>query len=255
MRYITPDHCVGRRLEDRPAPKWAAGVLVFRGHPHSRQVLEAFDNVRPVRYPLLYNLTSSDFEPFVFEADVVGRTIVIVTRCVWGGPQAAILVEELAYLGVPLIVGYGVAGGLDPDLRQGSIVVADVALPTDGTSRAYGATSRLSPDVSLVETAIETARGIDCDLRPVTAATVDALYRETEELVEDLRGQGAQIVNLETSTLYATAGVCNVRSLWLGYVSDCLSNGEWDDWFADLSDVSRRTVQVCRRLLADLLER
>ena len=95
MRYITPEHCIASRLGGRPAPKWAAAFIVCRDYPGSQQALATFENVRPVRYRLLCNMTHTEFEPLVFEADVAGRTIVIVTRVVWGGPQMAILVEEL----------------------------------------------------------------------------------------------------------------------------------------------------------------
>jgi len=249
MRYITPEHCIQNRLGDRPRPAWSAGLLVFRDHPHSQQVLEAFENVRPVQYSLLYNLTHPGIEPFVFEADVAGRTIVIVTRCVWGGPQTAILVEELAALGVPLLVGYGVAGSIDADLPQGTFVVADSTIPADGTSRAYGAESDQAADASLVEAAIASAADAGCDMKRVRAVTVDALYRETQGLVDELRARGGQIINLETSPLYAACSICGIRSVWLGYVSDCLVDGKWDDWFADLGTTARTAAQVCRTLL------
>ncbi|MBN1344906.1 MAG: hypothetical protein JXQ73_19585 [Phycisphaerae bacterium] len=253
MRYITPEHCIKTRLGDRPPPCWAAGLMVFRDHPHSQQVLEAFAPVRPVQYPLLYNLTNPNVEPFVFEADLAGQTIVIITRCVWGGPQAAILTEELAHLGVPFILGYGVAGSIDPDLPQGRLIVAESALPLDGTSRAYGAQAVHQAEDSLIRTAIWHAGANHADLTPVTAVTVDALYRETPELMEGLRAQGGQVINLETSTLYTVAAACGVRSLWLGYVSDCLTDGRWADWFVDLRAAAHQAIRISRDLLATLL--
>ena len=125
MRYITPEFCVENRLNGREAPNWAAAFLVYRDYPSSQQVLRAFENVRPVRYRMLYNMTHNEFEPLVFEADIAGQTIVIVTRAVWGGPQTAILVEELASIGVKFFLGYGVAGSIDSELPQGSLIVAD----------------------------------------------------------------------------------------------------------------------------------
>ena len=253
MRYITPEHCIKNRLGERPAPSWPAALLVFRDHPNSQKVLQALDNVRPVQYRMLYNLTDPEFEPFVFEADIGGHTIVIVTRCVWGGPQAAILVEELACLGVNFILGYSVAGSLVPDLPQGAFFVARSALPTDGTSNAYGAESALDADDRLVQLAIASAADAGREMKPVTAVTVDALYRETDELVANLRCQGGQIVNLEVSALYAAAAACDVRSLQVGYVTDCLADGVWHDWYADLGGAADAAVLTCRNLLAAIL--
>ncbi len=253
MRYITPEHCIRSRLGDRPAPKWPVALLVFRDQTGSQAVLDAFDPIRPVGYRLLYNLTGPSSEPLVFEADVGGQRIALVTRCVWGGPQTAIVVEELGYLGVPLILGYGVAGAIDPCLRQGDFVVADAALPTDGTSRAYGAEVAQSADAALADAAAAAIEQANNEATRVQAAQVDALYRETPALVEDLRARGGQIVNLETATLYAVSAACGVRAVWLGYVSDCLTDGKWDDWFVDLGDRASTAATVCRDLVATVL--
>jgi uridine phosphorylase len=197
-------------------------------------------------------MTSADFEPFVFEADVGGNSVVLVTCCVWGGPQTAILVEELAALGVRTIVGYGVAGSLDPELHQGSFVVAASALPTDGTTRSYAADTIQTPDPELRQAAIAAGEKIGCPLRAVTAATVDALYRETRDLVGNLREQGGQIIQMECSPLYAASKACGVRSVWLGYVTDCLVEGNWHDWDRPLPNANENAIKICRELLQTL---
>lgn len=232
------------------APNWPAAFLVYRDYPSSQQVLQAFENVRPVRYRMLYNMTQHEFAPLVFEADIAGQTIVVVTRVVWGGPQTAIVVEELASIGVGFFLGYGTAGSIDKNLPQGSPVVADSALPTDGTTKAYGAQTIQQVDAKLVEAAIESSMETGCEMKPVCAATVDALYRETPELIDEFARQGAQIVNMETTPLYAVSAACGVQSLWCGYITDCLVDGRWDHWYASLGNIAARTIQVCRSLLA-----
>ncbi len=253
MRYITPEHCIQNRLGTRSAPSWDAGLLVFRDRAHSQELLDEFDAVEPIQHRLLYNTPDDPVEPTACAADVRGKKIGIVTRCVWGGPQAAILVEELAYLGVPTVLGYGVSGSMDADLPQGRLILADSALPTDGTSKAYGGASRLLADTDLVDATKGAANALDLDVAPATAVTVDALYRETPELIAELRRQGGQIINLETSTLYTVAATCGIRSLWLGYVSDCIADGKWHDWFADVGATSRATCRLCRAVLESVL--
>ena len=235
-----------------PAPAWKAALLVFRDFPSSQVALGLFAPVEAVRYRVLYNMTSADFEPFVFEAEVGGNSIALVTRCVWGGPQTAILVEELAALGVRTIVGYGVAGSLDPELPQGSFVVAASALPTDGTSKAYAGDTALAPDRELKQAAIAAAEEVGCPLRPVMAATVDALYRETPELVEHFRESGAQVIQMECSPLYAVSRACGVRSVWLGYVTDCLVGGQWHDWSRPIPNANENAIRICHQLLRAL---
>ncbi len=253
MRYITPDHCIASRLEGRPAPSWPVALLVFRDHPASQKVLKAFPHVRPVRYRLLYNMTSPDFEPFVFEADTSEGTIVVVTRCVWGGPQVAILVEELAALGARFLVGYGIAGSIDPDLPPGHLVLAASAVTSDGTSKAYGALPDLQAHADLIRAGVAAAAKTGCEIDVVTAATIDALYRETPAVIDDLRGRGAQIINLETSPFYAASEACGIQSIWLGYVSDHLKRQKWQDWYTNLGDASEKALGVCRGLLAAIL--
>jgi len=248
MRYITPEKCIQSRLDGRSPPAWESALLVFRDFPSSKVVLDAFAPVTPIRYRMLYNITSAEFEPFVFEAEAGGRSIAIVTRCVWGGPQTAILVEELAALGIRTIVGYGVAGSLGSDLAQGSFIVAKSALPTDGTTKSYRANTLEHADPELLHATYVAGQKVGCTLWPVTAATIDALYRETTELVEELRGLGADIVQMECSPLYAVSRVCDVRSIWLGYVTDCLGKGTWYDWYRPLPDANEKAIRICREI-------
>jgi uridine phosphorylase len=56
-----------------------------------------------------------------------------------GGPSAAIVLEELAELGVRRAVRVGTCGALSPELDHGDLVIAAEALTEDGTSRARGA--------------------------------------------------------------------------------------------------------------------
>jgi hypothetical protein len=41
---------------------------------------------------------------------------------------------------------------------------------------------------------------------------------------------GGQVVNMETSALYAASETCGIRCLWTGHVSDCLAGSEWEEW-------------------------
>src|SRR3954463_12489478 len=66
-----------------------------------------------------------------------------------GGPSAAIVLHELAELGVKRAVRVGTCGALAPDLRHGDLIVAVDALAEDGTSRALGATDAVEPDREL----------------------------------------------------------------------------------------------------------
>ena len=63
-----------------------------------------------------------------------------------GGPSAAIVLQELAELGVGRAIRVGTCGALDPELEHGELVVAGDALAEDGASQALGAAEIAEPD-------------------------------------------------------------------------------------------------------------
>ncbi len=54
-----------------------------------------------------------------------------------GAPSTAILIEELAKLGVRRLIRIGNSGGLSPDLGLGDLVITTGSVRDDGTSRSY----------------------------------------------------------------------------------------------------------------------
>jgi uridine phosphorylase len=66
-----------------------------------------------------------------------------------GGPSAAIVLEELATLGLRRAVRIGTCGALAEGLAVGALVCATEVLGADGTSRALGAPERQAPDAAL----------------------------------------------------------------------------------------------------------
>jgi uridine phosphorylase len=193
-------------------------VLCFGGPRGSEAIVQRL-SATPVRYETLWG--HSDLQ-VVYETAVGGTRVCIVSRCVWGGPQAAIWVEELVCLGVTRIIGVGSAGSLVPDLPKGTHVVASTAIVTDGTSRACTKTSTLPANVALYAALEAVVDELEADVMPVKIATVDAVYRETDDAVRRWLGRDAQAINMETSPLYAASVVCGVKSLWIGRISDSL---------------------------------
>jgi len=251
-RYLDPQYCIRTRLGDRPRPHWPAALLIFRDHCASHRVMELLGGARPIDYRVFYDLGYEGQQPVMFEGEVAGRPIAIGAACVWGGPQTAILVEELACLGARHILGLGACGSLVASLPQNSLVVCDRALPTDGISRAYGVTLPMQASAGLLDAAPRAGDDLGLEVHTATGAGVDALYRETEALIGDLRGQGAQVVSLETSALYATCAACGVEGLWLGCVSDCLVAEEWQHWYIDLRTATEQLGLLCRHILEGL---
>jgi uridine phosphorylase len=229
--YITPQKLFAHRFRDgNPMPTWDMAVICFRDLRGSEALLSAF-GAQPIPYKVLWG-----YEPSVggnvFEAQTGWAKVGIIPRAGWGGQQTAIIVEELAAMGVKYLLGFGAAGSIDADLPQGTQIVVRSAPLTDGTSRNY-ASETVHCDSRLQSTLP--------NVRAVTAATVDAVYRETESLIKSFQRVGAQIINMESAPFYAAAQCCNVPALWVGHVSDELF-GSWKDWHVDRNAMTAQTI-------------
>jgi uridine phosphorylase len=183
------------------------------------------------------------------QTDVSGQPVGVIARCEWGGPQTGVIVEELAHLGVCNIIGLGMAGSIVEKLPKGSLVVAGSALATDGTSRHYTDAPVVCPDEELLTAALDAAERSGLPFSEATVATVDAIYRETVELVRGLAEKGAEMLTMETTPLYAASSTCGVKSIWIGHISDCLVGDQWDGWDAGVEQPAAATAQLARRVL------
>jgi len=67
----------------------------------------------------------------------IDNTETVITRCLFGGPNVAALVEELSAFGVREFVLWGYCGGISDDLSIGDVLIAEGALRQDGVSYHY----------------------------------------------------------------------------------------------------------------------
>jgi len=250
MNHITPEAFMQGRFDVNPRPHWETAVLCFRDPEGSCQIVEGLGAI-PLGYQVITGMEEYPGNPLPYAHELaIGEARVgVIARCEWGGPQTAIVVEELAYIGVTTILGIGAAGSIDPDIPKGSQIVAQAALVTDGTGKAYSDKMEIVADPSLYSLALSAGRSLSTKVTPVRTVTTDALYRETEADVRAWRALGGQVVNMETSALYAASETCGIRSLWIGHVSDCLVGGEWEDW-SDIGDMTVTSARLGLALLA-----
>ncbi|MDF2645878.1 MAG: hypothetical protein K0Q73_1683 [Paenibacillus sp.] len=257
-RYLSPELVMNNRFISHHKPKWKVAILCFRDFVGCDIIIKTF-NAKPIEgYKVFYGIDANETQRQVFEAESNGVNIGIITRLSWGGPQAAILVEELSHLGVKYIIGYGAAGSIDRDINKGDQVIGIKSLVTDGTSRSYVRDKQeLFCDEELLNITMNEAIKLNIDIKHVTVANIDALYRETKELIQDYQSRGAQIVNLETSALFAASEICNVSSIWVGFISDSLVSDNWDNWDIDTTGLSEQSSLICRntieRIISDML--
>jgi uridine phosphorylase len=162
-----------------------------------------------------------------------------------GGPSAAIVVSELADLGVRRLIRVGTCGAVHASLGLGELVIANAALAADGTSRALGAGERVSPDPELVA-ALQAAG--DGELRSGLIASTDLFYGEREER---FAAAGALAVEMESATLFALAASRGLRAASLLSVSDLLVGERRRIEIDELRAAEHRLGRVALRALVD----
>src|SRR5262249_62179638 len=131
-------------------------------------------------------------------AGLGGRRIVLVTHCLWGGPQTAILVEELAAFGVRDVIGFGVAGSVVDILPKGTQVIATKALATDGTSRAYTGDAAAVADAELTAALVQASERPGIVVPAGTNPHLEPLHPETPVDRKRRGGPDAQATKRQT---------------------------------------------------------
>lgn len=251
MRYITPEMIVRKRFEGQAPPEWSAAVLSFRSRLDAGPLLREL-GAEPLGRKIVWGMRESDEWPLAHEMMIGSQRVGVIAGCEWGGPHAAILVEELACLGVKHLIGVGLAGSIDRDLPRGTLVYASSALTTDGTSSAYTDKEAVSCSENLCTAACNAARRTGAEIRPVCIATVDAIYRETDTAVAAWAARGAQAINMETTPFYAASEVCGASSIWIGRISDRLVGDEWEAWESQ-ENVEPIIARMAKELVGDIV--
>ncbi len=144
-----------------------------------------------------------------------------------GGPVVGVLVSELAAWGVGRFVIIGLAGGLQPDLPPGSLVLAERAIRDDGVSHHYLPPGReVAPPGPLTA---HLAQGLakTLPLRVGVTWSIAAPYRETLPEVLRYQEEGVLTVEMEAAALFGVAQALGVEAGALFSVSDSLAGGVW----------------------------
>ncbi len=69
-------------------------------------------------------------------AELNGEKVVVMSHGI-GGPSTAIMIEELAQLGVTTFIRIGTCGGMDINVQAGDVVIVNGAIRAEGTSKEY----------------------------------------------------------------------------------------------------------------------
>lgn len=149
-----------------------------------------------------------------------------------GGPSAAIVVEELADLGVRTVIRLGTCGAIAASVSVLDVVVASAAVGADGTTRQYLGGDPFAPVAdfevtsALVAASTELARPVHTGL----LVSQDAFYRQPESW-EAWRSRSVLAVEMEAAAIFTVALHRGLRAGSACLVVDAVADRS--SWAAD----------------------
>lgn len=130
-----------------------------------------------------------------------------------GCPSAAIVVEELAKIGVETFIRVGTTGGLQPKIEVGDIVIATAAVRADGTTRNYIPIEYPAvADFNVVSALIQAAEKLRRKVHLGPVLTSDAFYAENIEVLKRWSESNILSIEMECSAIFTLAGLKRLRA-------------------------------------------
>ena len=191
----------------------------------------------------------------------IGSEKVVAVSTGIGGPAAAIAIEELARLGVKVMIRIGTCGAISADATVGSVVIADSAVRMDGASAQYvplGYPAAATPEVVMALKGA--AESLHKKAQVGISASTDAFYvgqgrrsfggflpPDKAHLVDDLRAARVLCFEMEAATLFTLGRVFGLKT---GAVFAVVANRTTDAFKmeAGVEDAIDVAVEAVRRL-------
>jgi purine-nucleoside phosphorylase len=161
-----------------------------------------------------------------------------------GGPSAAIVVEELAMLGVTTVIRLGTCGGVADCAGVLDLAIATASVPLDGATRQYLKGDPYAPvaDFAVTRVLAEAAAAIDRNTNCGLFVSEDAFYRQPDDW-QLWRDRGVLAVEMEAATIFTVALHRGMRAGAACLVVDRV--GDRDSWAAD-ETIEAATVDLIR---------
>ncbi len=155
-----------------------------------------------------------------------------------GCPSAAIVIEELAQLGVRKIMRVGTCGGLQPDMTIGDLLIAISATGADATASHYvlGEPHAPTADFGLVHEAVHQAKHLGKPVRVGPIVSSDIFYNPDPDQARRWSERGVLAVEMEAAVLFTLGALRKVQAGCMLIVSDVIVEGE----FLRISDEEMR---------------
>jgi len=141
--------------------------------------------------------------------------------------DTSITTEVMCNAQIQNIIRIGTCGALNEKIKVGDLIVVDTVLRGDGVTPYYvDKAFHTVADKKIADTLEAVAKETGITVHRGTAWTTDALLRETREIVEAKRKEGAIAVDMVSSTLLTIAQVYKIKAASILAVSDNVVTGE-----------------------------
>jgi uridine phosphorylase len=145
-----------------------------------------------------------------------------------GAPALTSIAEEMMAWGTKRVVIMSLAGGLQPDLQPGSIVLCNRAIRDEGTSYHYLPPAKdVEASATLITAISKMLESRDLAHLIGTTWSTDAPYRETREEAEQFQSEGIKAVDMESAGLFAAAKVRSIEAASAFVIGDSLAGPRW----------------------------
>lgn len=141
--------------------------------------------------------------------------------------DTAITSEVMCNAQIQNIIRIGTCGALDENIKVGDLVVVDSIIRGDGVTPYYvDSNFKTAADKKIADTLEQAAKDSGVNVHRGCVWTTDALLRETREIVEAKRKEGAIAADMVSSALLTIAQLNKVRAGAILAVSDNVITGE-----------------------------
>jgi uridine phosphorylase len=172
------------------------------------------------------------FYESVVTLDRTGGQVGVIGGFGIGAPVAAVILEDLIAVGVRDFLSIGTAGGLQPDLAPGDVVVCTGAVRDEGVSHHYTASDApAESDPELTDRLDRAVAAAALPARRGMSWTIDTPYRETVAEARHYQANGVQCVEMEAAALFTVARHRGAALAAAFCISDSLADAEWNPLF------------------------
>ena len=141
--------------------------------------------------------------------------------------DTAITSEVMCNAQIQNIIRIGTCGALDENIKVGDLVVVDSIIRGDGVTPYYVESNfKTAADKKIADTLEKAAKDSGANVHRGCVWTTDALLRETREIVEAKRKEGAIAADMVSSALLTIAQLNKVKAGAILAVSDNVITGE-----------------------------